>query len=91
MKVLNLNPTQKEIFGKLLDTLVDNLNCAGCNDYPIEVTVENLNDLTSIVTDKKYCDDEEYQESLVQELVIGDTIYLLDNMLAGYFSDMVNE
>lgn len=83
-----LNELELKLLGDLLEEAIDQLSNNGCNDLPIEVTDENKAQVRRLIratTDE----DDSWRKDLLDDAVVGGTVYLNDYVVLGYFRDRI--
>jgi len=78
---LSFSDLEKDIFVKLLEQASDELSNNGCNDYPIQVTDENREELREFII--AFSEDKEHEEHLLRQLN-GKEVYFQDWMILDY-------
>jgi hypothetical protein len=83
---IEMNATEKDIFGVLLNYAAQDMSNNGCNEYPVKVMEENVNELISFIDD--FSDigdcDHDMKQHLLDQLKIGRNVYFQDWMLLYY-------
>lgn len=83
---------RKEVFVDLLQNAIGILATEGCNDYPIEVTKENIDNVKALIDDVRNSSrDGEYADTLLAECVVGNKVYFNDDVLLHMFKSLVME
>jgi hypothetical protein len=84
---LKLNPLEKEIFGTLVDEAQTKMGNSICDEYPIEVTDENRENLCELIINAAYDDDQ--RERLLNQLNNGKQVFFMGEQLMGYLKSAI--
>jgi len=82
------NDLEKKLLGELLDQAIDDLSNNGCNDLPIDVTDENVDQVRRLIR-ATTGDDEDWAKDLLDDAKPGNKVYLTDFTVLQLFRDRI--